>query len=190
MQPTTNIYILTDTSLCMGRHTNRLQSTLIKTARALSFLKEKTELFVIGYNDKSCNLDPYRQIKTAGNPNLGEGLQYLKSVMRYVQKYNGKKTRSIFILHSSGNVLYGWEKALKELFQMREFAFGLRYVVSYAMPEKEAERAFNAFTDSADRILPYFSESRLCSLVRQLQSLENKPAFRYNKGINPWRKES
>ena len=190
MKTTTNIYIITDASLPMGRHTNRLQANIAKTARALSFLEQKTELFVIGYNDSPHSLDPYQRVKMKGNPNLGEGLKYLKSVMRYVQKHNGAKTRSIFLLHSSGKVLYGWDNPLKDLFQMREFAFGLRYVVTYDMPDKEAERVFNAFTDSPDRILPYFSESRLCSLVRQFQALENKPAFRYNKGINPWRKES
>ena len=179
MQPTTNIYIITDASLAMKRHTNRLQATIAKTARALSFLKEKTELHIIGYRDRACNLAPYERVRTEGNPDLGEGLKYLKSVMRYVQKYNGKKTRSIFLLHSSGEVLYGWENALKELFQMREFAYGLRYVVAYDIPDHKGEKAFNAFTDSPDRVLPYFSESRLCSLVENIQRDESRPPRKF-----------
>ena len=168
MNETTNIYILADVSLPMRRHADELQRTLSKTARALSFLHRKTELHLIGYRDTPCTLAPFARIRTAGNPDLGEGLKYLKSIARYVQKYNGKKTRSVFLLYSSGEALYGWEEPLKELFRMKEFACGLRYVVSYRKPEREAARAFHAFVDSPDRILFHFSESRLCSLVKEL----------------------
>ena len=169
MNITTNIYILTDISLPMRRHADELQRALSKTARALPFIQEKTELHLIGYRDRPCILTPFERIRTAGNPDLGEGLKYLKSVMRYVQKYDGKKTRSVFLLHSSGNVLYGWENPLKELFRSKEFAYGLRYVITYQRPEREAARAFDAFVDSPDRVLFHFSEGRLCSLVKELR---------------------
>ena len=181
MNEKTNIYILTDASVFMRRHSDKLQATVTKTARALSYLKQNTELFIIGYRDRACNLYPRQRIAAEGNPNLGAGLQYLKSVMRYVQKYNGKKTRSIILLYSSGNVLYGWEEPLNELFRMREFGYGLRYVITYQRPEREAERAFEAFTDSRDRILFHFSEHRLCSLVKEIHRLEKTNVRRYNR---------
>ena len=168
MNGTTNIYILADVSLSMRRHADELQRMLSKTARALSFLHEKSDLHLIGFRDTPCTLAPFQRIGAAGNPNLGEGLKYLKSVLRYVQKYNGKKTRSVFLLYSSGNVLYGWNEPLRELFKSKEFACGLRYVITYQRPEREAARAFNAFVDSPDRVLFHFSENRLCSLVRGL----------------------
>ena len=168
---TTNIYLLVDTSLYAKRYVNRLQQNITKTARALSFTKEKTNLHLICYNDRANIQKPYERIRLDGNPNLGEGLSYLLSVMRYVQKYNGKKTRSIFILHTSGNVLYGWERPLKELFRTKEFAFGLRYIVTYAKPDRQSAQAYRMFTDSQDKILPHFSEKRLCSLVQHVATV-------------------
>lgn len=88
---TTNIYILADLSIRSNYQANKMQGTIAKMARALSFINEKTDLHIIGYNDKARILAPYQRLQICGNPNLGEGLDYLKSVMRYVQKYNGKK---------------------------------------------------------------------------------------------------
>ena len=169
---TTNIYILADLSIHSNYQANKMQGTIAKMARALSFIKEKTDLHIIGYNDKARVIAPYQRLQICGNPNLGEGLTYLKSIMRYVQKYNGKKTRSIFLLLTSGSVLYGWQKPLDELFHIKEFALGLRYVVTFGKPEYHSVKAFNAFTDSPDNILPHFSESRLCSLVQNIQQQE------------------
>ena len=165
---TTNIYILADLSIRSNYRTNKIQGTIAKMARALSFVKEKTDLHLLGYNDKARIIAPYQRLQVDGDPNLGEGLSYLKNIMRYVQKYNGKKTRSIFLLLTSGSVLYGWQKPLNELFRIKEFALGLRYVVTYGKPDHHSAKAFSTFTDTPDNILPYFSENRLTALVKSL----------------------
>ena len=56
MNGTTNIYILADVSLSMRRHADELQRMLSKTARALSFLHEKSDLHLIGFQDTPCTL--------------------------------------------------------------------------------------------------------------------------------------
>ena len=164
----TNIYILADLFIRSNYCANKIQGTIAKMARALSFIKEKTDLHIIGYNDKARIIAPYQRLQVDGNPNFGVGLDYMKSVMRYVQKYNGKKTRSIFLLLTSGSVLYGWQNPLNELFHIKEFALGLRYVVTFGKPEYHSAKAFSTFTDTPDNILPYFSESRLTSLIQNL----------------------
>ena len=104
------------------------------------------------------------------NYNLNEGLKMLETLMLYGNKYPTSKARSIFILHSSGKVLYGWEKTLERLYRKKEFAFGLRYVVYYGNPDKYTKQAFYRFAEAPDKILRHFSEGRLCSLVRNIQA--------------------
>ncbi len=134
----------------------------------MNFKKDKAKLHIIGYNDKAKILSPFKRITTNGNPNLGEGLKLLESVIKYQRKYDEKQTRSIFILHGSDNVLQGWNAPLERLFNLKEFAFGHRYVVHYGNPDKYVKQAFCRFTDSDDKILRHFSESRLNALVQNI----------------------
>lgn len=168
---TTNIYYILDCSHKMqGNKITAMSENVVKVARALKFAKGKTNLHVITYRDKAKISSPFDRFAAYGNPNLAEGLKMLESVVRYQRKYNDEQTRSIFILHSGDTVLQGWNKPLERLFDLKEFAFGLRYVVRYGNPDKYAKQAFYRFTDSEERILPYFSEGRLCSLVRHTTS--------------------
>ncbi len=167
---TTNIYYVLDCSHKMqGNKINAMSENVIKVARALKFTKGKTNLHVITYRDKAKISSPFDRLAAYGNPNLAEGLKMLESVVRYQRKYNEEQTRSIFILHSVDTVLQGWNKALERLFDLKEFAFGLRYVVKYGNPDKYAKQAFYRFTDSEERILPYFSENRLLSLLSTIK---------------------
>ena len=68
------------------------------------------------------------------------------------------------------NVLEGWQSLLERLFNKKEFAFGLRYVVYYGNPDKYTKQAYYRFAEAPDKILRHFSEGRLCSLVRTIQS--------------------
>lgn len=102
---TTNIYVLADTSYKMQRHSARLTEILNKYARALAFSNGKAKLHIIGYNDKAKIIEPFKRIQTNGNPNLGEGLKLLESVVKYQRKYDGKQARSVFILHIGENTL-------------------------------------------------------------------------------------
>ncbi len=173
MKQITNIYILVDTSFRMQRNKERLQTILNKYSRALNFEKGKAKLHIIGYNDKAKIIEPFKRITTNGNPNLGEGLKLLESVIKYQRKYDEKQTRSVFILHGSDNVLQGWNAPLERLFDLKEFAFGHRYVVKYGNPDKYAKQAFSRFTDSNDKILPYFSENRLTSLLSTIRRVNS-----------------
>ena len=80
------------------------------------------------------------------------------------------KTRSVFIWHTADNVLEGWQSPLERLFRKKEFAFGLRYVVYYGNPDKYTKQAYYRFAEAPDKILRHFSEGRLCSLVRNIQT--------------------
>jgi hypothetical protein len=168
MKPITNIYLLIDNSFRMSAYNAGVQNVLIKTQRALSFLPEKTKLHIWNYNDLARIRNLKNSNRPYGNPNLGEGLKMLENIMLYQRKYSRPQTRSIFILHAGDSVLQGWEQPLNELFKLKEFAFGLRYVVTYGNPDSYARKAFVRFTDTPDRILPYFSENRLCSLIKSL----------------------
>ena len=170
MKSTTNIYVMVDTSFKMQGYSAKIQTILVRYARALSFQRNKTKLHIIGYNDKAKSLSPYEPIRTGGNSNFGEGLQYLESIIRYKRKYERKQTRSIFLWVTGENVLQGWQNPLESLFKQREFAFGARYIVHFGNPDKYAKEAFYRFVDSPDRILRYFSENRLYGLVRTLQT--------------------
>lgn len=164
---TTNIYYILDCSHRMqGNKLNSMNQNVLKVARALKFADSKTNLHVITYKDRARISSPFGKFSASGNPNLGEALKTLESAIRFQRQFGDEQTRSIFILHASDNVLQGWNKPLERLFNLKEFAFGHRYVVSYGSPDKYAKQAFTRFTDSNEKILPYFSESRLCSLVR------------------------
>ena len=167
---TTNIYYILDCSHKMqGNKITAMRENVIKVARALKFAGSKTNLHVITYRDKAKISSPFERFAAYGNANLAEGFKMLESVIRYQRKYNNQQTRSIFILHAGDTVLQGWDKPLERLFNLKEFALGLRYVVQYGNADKYAKQAFYHFTDSDDRVLPYFSEGRLCSLVRHVK---------------------
>ena len=179
MKKTTNIYILADTSYTMTRHRESLASTLMKMNRALGFAPEKTKLHIWGYSDRAHIIDPRDRILTEGNPNLAEGLKAIKDAILYERKYAPEQTRSIFLLFSAYRVLDGWQNPLDELFRLREFALGNRYVICYGEPERFAMKAYGSFTDTDEKILPHFSEERLCSLVKDIH-LKEKINAHYN----------
>lgn len=166
MNDKTNVYILVDTSF--HAKSGVIGGTLAQMARSLEFCERKNELFIIGYNDKGYLLSPYRHVVTKGNPNLAEGLSFLDTTLRYNRKYRPTNTRSVFLLYSTGNVLQGWNEKLNKLYQNKEFALGLRYAVA-PYTDKYAQTALQRFTENENRILPYFSAGRLCSLVRNLR---------------------
>lgn len=167
MKPITNIYILADCSFRMNYHISRLFGNLVKTKRAINFIPERTKLHIWKYDDRVHIFHTTDFAKVSGNPNLGEGLKMLKNLI-LSQRKQQPQTRSIFILHGGSFVLQGWQQPLKELFDLKEFSFGLRYVVTYGKPDYYAKKAYSAFVDTPERILPHFSESRLCSLVANL----------------------
>ena len=86
----------------------------------------------------------------------------------YGRKYEASKARSVFIWHTPGEVLEGWKSELERLYKNKEFAFGLRYVVQHGIPDKYAKEALYRFTESSEKILHYFSEKRLFSLVQSV----------------------
>jgi hypothetical protein len=101
---------------------------------------------------------------------IGRGARYCPFQVnsqqpKYQRKYDEKQTRSVFILYGSDNVLQGWNAPLERLCGLKEFAFGLRYVVQYGNPDKYAKQAFLRFTDFNDKILPYFSENLFCERI-------------------------
>lgn len=167
MKPITNIYILADCSCRMNFHINRVYSNLVKTQRAIKFIPERTKLHLWKYDDKARIFNTHSFAHVSGNPDLGEGLKMLKNLI-LSQRKTQPQTRSIFILHGGSSVLQGWQQPLKELFDLKEFSFGLRYVVTYGKPDYYAKKAYAEFVDSPERILQHFSESRLCSLVASL----------------------
>ncbi len=170
MKPTTNIYILADTSFRMAKHTAKLQQTFTQYERALSFQREKTKLVLIGYNDRAKLLAPHGRITATGNPNLGEGLNFLSSVLTLEGRRHTPRSQSVFLLFTGENVLQGWQPPLQELFNKhKEFAFGLRYVITQAQPDRYTQKVAQAFVDSPDRILYHFSTGRLSSLISSLQ---------------------
>ncbi len=114
---TTNIYIITDVSFRMSRHSAKLQQTFTKMQRSLDFLKEKTKLTIIGYNDRAKLFSPFEQVKATGNPNLAEGLHFLSSALTLDKRNKGAGTRSIFLFYLGENVLQGWQPALQELYR-------------------------------------------------------------------------
>ena len=167
---TTNIYYIVDASVkTRGETANRIKQNIAKVARALQFLPYKTKLHIIGYKDKAFFIHPFNAYLAQGNPDFGAGLKMLENVMNYGNKYPMSKTRSVFIWHTAGNVLEGWQMPLERLFHKKEFAFGLRYVVYYGNPDKYAKQAYYRFAEAPNKILRHFSNSRLTSLVRTLQ---------------------
>lgn len=169
MKPITNIYILADSSFRMNYHANRMQSNLLKTQRMMKFIPEKVNLQIWQYSDNAKLFPLDSRMRTQGNPNLGEGLKMLKSLILLQRKTHRQPTRAIFIIHGGDFVLQGWQRALKELFDLKEFALGLRYVVTYGDPDRHAQKAYLSFTENSERVLHHFSESRLHSLVENLQ---------------------
>ena len=168
---TTNIYYIVDCSTkTRGIVANRIKQNIAKVARALQFCPYKTKLHIIGYRDKAFFVHPFSPISSFGNPDLSEGLKMLENVMNYGNKYPESKTRSVFLWHSGDNVLEGWQKPLERLYGKKEFAFGVHYVVYYGNPDKYTKQAFYRFADSPDKILRHFSEGRLCSLIRTIQT--------------------
>lgn len=155
----------------MARYRARIYENIIKIQRALRFLNIPTKLHVWQYNDKPQVWRATCVPPSYGNPDLGEALKMLKNILAYERKYGSKpqiRTRSVFMLFAGEHVLRGWDKPLKELFDIKEFALGLRYVVTYGNTDGYTKRAIYTFVDNPERILRYFSASRMCSLVRAL----------------------
>lgn len=177
MQRITNIYMLIDTSLYMKANAEKVRSILARTERALAFVPQKTKLHIWGYNDEARLIGTNSRIITHGNPNLAEGLKAIKNAVLYERKYSPYRTRSVFIIHSSGKALLGWEFALSKLFKLREFVFGHRYAVTYGKPEENALKAIRHIVDSDEKILHFFSEKRLCALVRDIHEKEKKKCY-------------
>ena len=163
---TTNIYYLIDCSAFMGNKEKENVRQIIKQMkRALRFSNTKTQIHLLGYNDKAFLLDTDRHFPSKGNANLTEGLKLLETVIRYQRKYNGNQTKSVFLWYTSGKSLIGYEKQLERLFSQKEFAFGLRYTIIQHFPTIAERKRLEKFTENADRVLNYFSAKRLMSLV-------------------------
>lgn len=165
---TTNIYFLVDCS-CRMRGSTVLAATgaVIKAHRALRCISAPTipKMHIIGYNERAMYLSPFRNFPIAGNPNFKEGLKLLKSTIDCQRNSEPNQTRSIFLLYTSGEVLSGWQKPLQSLYTFPEFAKGLRYVITPYQQRTNNLTPFLSFADFRERILPYFSDSRLCSLI-------------------------
>ncbi len=164
MEKTTNVYILVDTSYSMKPFINRISEMLTKITRAARFSKNKIRLNIWGYNDRTYLLDCTKPIKASGNSNLKFCLEMLKSLILYNRKYTDKSTRSIFLLIPSSKVLYGWKEVLDSVFCTEEFTFGHRYAIVFG----EQNTVCRCFTDSEEKILPYFSHKRLLALVNDI----------------------
>ena len=165
MNQTLHIYYIFDASVKIrGNAQHRIEENISRIARALDFSPYKTKLHLIGYRDRAFFTKPHTHIAAYGNPDFAKGLKALNNVLNY----KPSKARSIFIWHTSGTVLEGWKKELERLYENREFAFGLRYVVQHGAPDKYTKEALYRFTDTPERILHHFSESRLCSLVESI----------------------
>ncbi len=176
MKNTTNIYIIADCSFRMQRQATKLQQTFTKMQRALDLCGNHTKLHLIGYSDRAKILYPYEKIHTGGNANLAQGVDLLSSVMALTHKTQPYRTKSIFLLYAGDTVLQGWQPQLQKLFKNKDFAFGHRYVITTDTPDRYTQKAINHFVDSPDKILPYFSSNRLCSLVATVQRQHKKCA--------------
>lgn len=170
MKQTTNIYFLVDCSCaCGGASAQMAQRAIIKVQRTLHYTQsKKTKTHLIGYNERAFFLNAFKSFPSTGQPVLKEGLQMLKTVICYQRKYEPRQTRSIFFLYTSGKASGVWEKTLQELFFCPEFAKGLRYVITPQPRFENGQRLYLNFADFPERILPYFSENRLCSLLQTL----------------------
>lgn len=169
MKKTTNIYFLVDCSQYMaGRPILKFKQILKKYIRALAFSDSIFKVQIIGFNNSAAELYPHSEFISTGTPNLGEALKRLYYLIARNETAKNNFTRSIIMLHTSGTVLSNWAHPLQMLFSKKEFAFAHRYVITYGKTDGLAKRAFLAFADTEDKILPYFSESRLCSLVKSV----------------------
>ena len=165
MNKTVHVYYIFDASVKIrGNAQHRIEENISRISRALDFSPYKTKLHIIGYRDRAFFTKPHTHIAAYGNPDFAKGLKALNNAL----DYKPSKARSIFIWHTSGTVLEGWKKELERLYENREFAFGLRYVVQHGAPDKYTKEALYRFTDTPERILHHFSESRLCSLVENI----------------------
>ncbi len=168
MKKTTNIYFLIDCSVksAYGINTQAYRA-VIKADRALTCSKfpVNVQTHIIGYNERAFFLNMFRAFPMAGKARFGEGLKLLKTSIEMQRQIQAAQTRSIFLWYSSGEVFGEWKKPLSDLFRQPEFANGLRYSVQIQPQMKEP---FMQFADFPDRILPYFSENRLCSLIQTL----------------------
>ena len=168
---TINIYYIFDASVKIrGNTQHRIEENISRISRSLSFAPYKTKLHLIGYRDRAFFAKPHERVGAYGNPDFAEGLKMLGNVLVYGKKYEHSKARSIFIWHTSGEVLEGWKPALDSMYKNKEFAFGLRYVVLHGSPDKYAKEALYRFTETPERILHHFSDGRLCSLIASISN--------------------
>lgn len=168
MKKTTNIYFLIDCSVksAYGINTQAYRA-VVRANRAFTCSKfpVNVQTHFIGYHERAFFLNPFREFPIAGKARFGEGLKLLKTSIEMQRQIQTAQTRSIFLWYSSGAIFGEWKKPLSELFKQPEFANGLRYSVQI---QPQAKEPFVRFSDFPDRILNYFSESRLTALVESI----------------------
>ena len=79
---TTNVYILADVSYNSAIFINQMQQFIIKANRACQ-TEPDVQLHIIGFNDKAKILSPFEPLIPQGNPNFGQALDLLSSIMNY-----------------------------------------------------------------------------------------------------------
>lgn len=171
---TTNIYFLIDCSNGMrGNRMQNLHRNVIQSKRRLDLFdayadEADIKLHTIGFNKRGFILNPYDEFPAEDYSDYDEGYKMLLSVMQYEHKYGRRRTRSVFLFHTLGESVDGWEDALEDLYDELEFATGLRYAVCYSGLDRKSRSLLRSFTDGDDRVLNHFSENRLCSLVKSI----------------------
>ncbi len=166
---TTNVYILADVSYNSAIFINQMQQFIIKANRACQ-TEPDVQLHIIGFNDKAKILSPFEPLRPQGNPNFGQALDLLSSIMNYNKKYSPLITRSIIIWLSSFNVMRGYERAFYKLNNQSEFSRSIRYTIAYGLPDEYTQSARYTFASNISGVLDYFSENRLKRLIKQIKN--------------------
>ncbi|MCQ2387172.1 MAG: hypothetical protein MJ066_01830 [Clostridia bacterium] len=169
MEYLTNVYLIVDCSVRNKSKITQIQNSLIRLKRAVEFSRDKAKIHIIGYHDTAKEIKDIKALKPFGNPNASGAFEMLNGILNQHHKNGINKTRSVFIWYTSDSVLEGYKTQLNGLFKEREFAFGLRYVVTVKKPDEFLFKAVSEFVDTKDKILPYFSESRLTALIKALR---------------------
>lgn len=166
-QQTDNRYCFLVDCSCRMHGSTVLTATgaVIKAHRALRCISAyNTKMHIVGYNERGMYLSPFRNFPIAENSNFKEDLKLLKFTIHCQCDCESNQTRSIFLFNTLGEVLSGWLKPVQSLYMFLEFAKGLRYVYSISVTDKKFD-TFSIFADLRERILPYFSDNRLDSLI-------------------------
>lgn len=169
MEVLTNVYLIVDCSVRNKSKITQIQNSLIRLKRAVEFSRDNARIHIIGYHDTAKEIKDIKALKPFGNPNVNNAFELLDKTINKQGKSGIKTTRSVFIWYTSDSVLEGYKTQLNGLFKEREFAFGLRYVVTMKKPDEFLHRAVSEFVDTKDKILPYFSGNRLNSLIKAIR---------------------